>query len=308
VKRESWSARLPFERTSDVETVGRRATAGWPWTGPDGRPSPFKLAVFLALLAPAAWIAANFLLGALGPRPWTEAIHQIGLWAIRLLFLSLAITPARRILQWPELLVVRRMIGVAAFCYAFIHLCLYMIDEKLVFFHIADEIVRRIYLTIGFTALVGLTMLAATSTDGMVRRLGGRWRGLHSLLYGIAALAVIHMFMQSKADVYEATWMAGLLVWMLGYRLLARRRGRGGRVPLWQVGILGIAVGVITAVGESVYFWWKMGVAPTRVLVVNLSLATGVRPGWIVVAAGLGLAAVGALVTARKRRPARAAI
>lgn len=279
---------------------------GWPWTGPTGRLSPFKLAVFLALLVPAAWVAVAFWLGLLGPRPWTEAIHQIGLWAIRLLFLSLAITPARRILQWPELLLVRRMIGVAAFSYAFVHLCLYTIDEKFVFFHIADEIVRRIYLTIGFTALIGMTMLAATSTDGMMRRLGGgRWRSLHSLIYGIGVLAVIHMFMQSKADVQEATWMAGLLAWMLAYRALARLYGRGGRVPLWWAGALSVAAAVTTAVGESIYFWWKMGVAPTRVLAVNLSLVTGVRPGWSVLAAGLALTAAGGLVGMLKRRPSR---
>lgn len=280
----------------------------WPWNGPSGRVSPLKLAVFAAVLVPGAWVAVNFSLGALGPRPLTEAIHQIGLWSIRLLFLALAITPARRILQWPELLLVRRMVGVAAFGYAFAHLSLYMVDEKFVLFHIADEIVRRVYLTIGFTALIGLTMLAATSTDGMVRRLGGRrWATLHRLVYGIAGLAVVHMFMQSKADVQEATWMAGLLAWLLGYRVLARAQGRGGRVPLWQAAALSVAAGVITAVGESLYFWWKMGAAPTRVLAVNLSLATGVRPGWTVLAVALVLTAVGAAVAAVKRRPSRAA-
>lgn len=280
---------------------------GWPWTESPGRVSPLKLAVFLALLVPGAWVAVNFSFGMLGPRPLTEAIHQIGLWSIRLLFVSLVITPARRILQWPELLLVRRMIGVAAFSYAFIHLCLYMVDEKLVVLHIADEIVRRVYLTIGFTALIGLTMLAATSTDGMVRRLGARrWGTLHRLVYGIGVLAVIHMFMQSKADVQEATWMAGLLAWLMGYRVLARLQGRGGRVPLWRVGILSVTAAVTTAVGESLYFWWKMGVAPTRVLAVNLSLVTGVRPGWTVLAAGVALTAAGAVIAALRRRPSRA--
>jgi sulfoxide reductase heme-binding subunit YedZ len=286
--------------------AGGLAAIGWPWTESAGRVSPLKLAVFLALFIPGAWVATAYALDLLGPRPWTEAIHQIGLWTIRLLFLSLAIAPARRILQWPELLLVRRMIGVAAFAYAFVHLCLYSIDEKLLFLHIADEIVRRIYLTIGFTALIGLTLLAATSTDGMVRRLGRRWRALHRLIYGIAVLAVIHMFMQSKADVQEATWMAGLLGWMLGYRALARLLGRGGRVPLWWVVALTIVAAVATAIGESVYFWWKVGVAPMRVLAVNFSLATGVRPGWNVLAAGLALTAAGAAIAALKRRSSRA--
>jgi sulfoxide reductase heme-binding subunit YedZ len=79
-------------------------------------------------------------------------------------------------------------------------------------------------------------------------------------------------------------------------------------VPLWWVAALSIVAGLLTAVGESVYFWWKVGVAPARVLAVNLSLATGVRPGWSVLAAGLGLTAAGALIAAFKRRRLRPAV
>ena len=146
-----------------------------------------------------------------------------------------------------------------------IHLTLYAIDENLLLLHVASEIVLRIYLTIGFTALVGMALLAATSTDAMVRELGGRrWRRLHTLVYGIAALAVIHMFMQSKADVQEATWMTGMLGWLLAYRATAKGFGRGGRVPLGWVAGLSVGVAVVTALGEALYFWWKMNVAPLR--------------------------------------------
>lgn len=277
---------------------------GWPWTEPPGRLSPFKLAVFLALFVPGVWTAVNFALGMLGPRPLTEAIHQVGLWTIRFFFISLAITPARYILQWPQLLLVRRMIGVAAFAYAFTHLILYMLDEKLLLLHIASEIVLRIYLTIGFTALIGLSALAATSTDGMVRQLGSRrWQKLHSLTYAIAVLAIVHMFMQSKADVQEATWMAGLFAWLMTYRLVGRRY-RGGRVPLVWAAAIGVVAGILTAVSESFYFWWKMGIAPTRVLAVNFSLIAGIRPGWIVLLTSLALCLVGMLVAAlRGMRP-----
>jgi sulfoxide reductase heme-binding subunit YedZ len=279
---------------------------GWPWTEPAGRFSPFKLAVFLTLFVPGVWTAVNFALGQLGPRPFTEAIHQIGLWTIRFFFISLAITPARHILQWPQLLLVRRMIGVGAFAYACVHLTLYMIDEKFLLSHIASEIVLRIYLTIGFTALIGLSTLAVTSTDGMVRQLGGRrWQKLHRLTYAIAVLAIVHMFMQSKADVQEATWMAGLFAWLMGYRLLARRY-RGGRVPLIWAATAGIVAGLLTAVSESLYFWWKMGVAPTRVLAVNFSLVAGIRPGWIVLSTSLALCAVGVLVVALRGMRSRA--
>jgi sulfoxide reductase heme-binding subunit YedZ len=277
---------------------------GWPWTEPPGRFSPFKLTVFLALFVPGVWTAVNFALGELGARPLTEAIHQVGLWTIRFFFVSLAITPARHILQSPQLLLVRRMIGVAAFIYALAHLILYMVDENLLLLHIASEIVLRIYLTIGFTALVGLSVLAATSTDGMVRKLGGRrWQTLHRLAYAIAVLAIVHMFMQSKADVQEATWMAGLFAWMMGYRLLGRHY-RGGRVPLAWAAAIGLIAGVVTAVGESLYFWWKMGIAPARVLAVNFSLVAGIRPGWIVLSVSLGLCLAGPLAAAlRGMRP-----
>ena len=278
---------------------------GWPWTEPPGRLSPFKLVVFLALFVPGVWTAVNFALGQLGPRPLTEAIHQVGLWTIRFLFVSLAITPARHILQWTQLLLVRRMIGVAAFAYAFVHLILYMIDEKFLLLHIGSEIVLRIYLTIGFTALIGLSALAATSTDGMVRELGRRWQKLHRLTYAIAVLAIVHMFMQSKADVQEATWMVGLFAWLMGYRLIARRY-RGGRVPLVWAATIGIVAGVVTALGESLYFWWKMGIAPTRVLAVNFSLIAGIRPGWIVLSTSLALCAVGLLVVTLRGMRSRA--
>ena len=112
-------------------------------------------------------------LGWLEPRPFNEAIHQFGLWTIRLIFLALAVTPLRQILQWPRLILVRRMIGVAAFAYAITHLTLYTADQMFDLAKVASEIVHRIYLTIGFTAVLGLSALAATSTDGMIRRLGG---------------------------------------------------------------------------------------------------------------------------------------
>jgi methionine sulfoxide reductase heme-binding subunit len=267
----------------------------WPWMEAPGRFSLFKLAVFLALFAPGIWTAGNFALGLLGPRPLTEAIHQVGLWSIRFLFLSLTITPARHLLQWPRLLLVRRMVGVAAFAYIFIHLCLYAVDEGLLPLHIAAEIVLRIYLTIGFTALVGLGVLAATSTDGMVRALGSRrWQRLHNLIHPIALLAIIHMFMQSKADVWEVTWMAGIYGWLGGYRLLARRY-RGGRVPLPWAALLAVVAGLLTAAGEAIYFWLKMNVVPTRLLAVNLSLVAGVRPAWIVLISALALCLGGAI-------------
>jgi methionine sulfoxide reductase heme-binding subunit len=278
----------------------------YPWYDYGGRLSPFKLAVFIALFIPAGWVAIAYDFGLLGARPLNAAIHTIGLWTIRLIFLALAVTPLRQVLQWPRLIIVRRMIGVAAFAYVLIHFSLYVTSQAFDFEKVASEIVRRVYLTIGFAALLGLAALAATSTDGMVRRLGGkRWQRLHRLVYLIGVLAVIHNCFQSKLDEWEPTIMAGLLAWLLGYRLLvyglAARRG----LALPWVGGLSLAAAAGTALGEAVYFRLAFGAPMLRVLGADLSLATGVRPAAVVLAIGLAVTLAAALRTATARPAAR---
>ena len=139
-----------------------------------GRFSALKLAVFLALLALAALLAVDALTGGLGARPWDAAIHRVGWWTVVFLLASLAVTPLRRSLRWNALISVRRMIGVTVFAAAVLHLVLYAGQEAWDLWKVGSEIVLRIYLTIGFVALLGLAALAATSTDAMVRRLGGK--------------------------------------------------------------------------------------------------------------------------------------
>src|SRR5207237_419660 len=129
-----------------------------------------------------------------------------------------------RIARFGALMDVRRMIGVGAFAYAASHILLYVFDQMFDLGKVASEIVLRLYLTIGFTALTGLAVLAATSTDGMVRNLGPRrWQRLHQLIYVIAGLALIHFFQQTKADEWLPTFVAGLFAWMIGYRLVMWR-------------------------------------------------------------------------------------
>ena len=283
----------------------------YPWKDYSGRTSPLKLVVFAALFGPALWTALSFFLGWLQPQPFTAAIREIGLWTIRLIFIALAITPLRGVVQWSRLILVRRMIGVAAFAYAITHLSLYTADQMFDIAKVASEIVSRIYLTIGFTAVLGLSALAATSTDGMVRRLGRRWQILHRLAYLIALLAVVHFWMQSKLEIWEPTIMAGIYGWLMLYRLLARFLPRGhtvrGRLALRWVGGLAVAAAVLTALGEAVFFWIAYGVDPMRVLAANWSLNTGLRPAAIVLGLGLAVTAAGALrarvALPAKRRP-----
>ena len=272
-----------------------------PWYDSAGRFSLFKLAVLILLLVPAAMVAARYVDGALGPRPINAAVHQIGNWTLRLLLISLAIRPARAILQWPRLMQLRRLVGVTAFVYAIAHLTLYAADEAFNLQKVATEIVLRIYLTIGFAALLVLAAMAITSTDGMVQRLGGkRWRRLHQLVYAAALLAVIHFFMQTKANVDEPLIMAGLFAWLMTYRAMTWYGKRRGGLPDWLPAALSVGAGVATAVGESLYYWIKLGVAPAKVLAVNLDFTVGPRPAWIVAAICLAFVLAGA---ARKRLP-----
>jgi methionine sulfoxide reductase heme-binding subunit len=267
----------------------------YPWKDYGGRTSPLKLVVFAALFGPALWTLLSFYLGWLQPQPFTAAIREIGLWTIRLIFIALAISPLRSIMQWRRLILVRRMVGVAAFAYAITHLTLYTADQMFDLVKVASEIVSRIYLTIGFTAVIGLSALAATSTDGMVRRLGRRWQSLHRLVYAIALLAVIHYWMQSKLEIWEPTIMAGIYGWLMGYRGFARFLAVRGRLPLPWIGALGVAAAVLTALGEAAFFWVAYGVDPMRVIAANWSLVTGVRPAVIVFGLGLAIAVAGAV-------------
>jgi len=275
-----------------------------PWLDYGGRLSPLKLAIFLALFVPGLWIAWALTHDQLGARPLEETIHQIGLWAIRLLFLSLLVTPLRRMLDWGELVQARRMIGVAAFAYAFAHLCTYTVDQAFDLVKVATEIALRFYLTIGFAALLGLGALAATSTDGMVRRLGGkRWRRLHQLVYLIAILAVVHFFIQSKLEVKEPMWMGGLLLWMLLYRAVMKLTDERRRLSLGWLLALDIGATAATALVEALYYGLKLHAPPLRILSANFMLATGTRPAWIVLGVTVVLTVAGAIAASRGRRP-----
>ncbi|MBS7698027.1 MAG: sulfoxide reductase heme-binding subunit YedZ [Chelatococcus sp.] len=272
-----------------------------PWCDRAGRLSPLKLATFLCVLAPGGWIALSWAMGWYAPKPVTEAIHQNGLWAVRFMLASLAVTPLRRIGNWPKLILIRRMLGVAAFAYVAIHFTLYCLDQSFDLGRVASEIVLRIYLTIGFVALIGLAVLAATSTDAMIRRLGRRWQTLHRAIYVITPLALIHFYLQSKIDVTEAVLMTGFFGLAFAYRLMHRFA-----VPLRGVQLAGAAVvtGAFTAVVETIWYAATTG-APWRfVLEANLDVGTAIRPAWWVMVVGFGIAL---LAVVRLPQPRKAA-
>lgn len=256
-----------------------------------GRWSPIKIVAFVATILPALWIAYQAWTGDLGARPITEAIHQSGDWALRLLLITLAITPAQRILNYPRIGLARRTFGVATACYAVLHLSLYVLDQHFDLFKVASEIVLRVYLLIGAIALTGLIALGVTSTDRAISRLGPeRWNALHRVVYGIAVLAAVHFFIQSKLNLYEPVLMAGFLLWLLAYRLLYRRNG--GVTPVHLL-LLTLTVALVTAFGEAAIYMATSGVNAWRILLAHLDVDMEIRPAWWVLAVGLLVAAIG---------------
>jgi methionine sulfoxide reductase heme-binding subunit len=272
------------------------------WHDKRGRFSLLRAATLPILVAPLLALIYWAVSGDLGPRPRMEAIHETGLWGLRFLLASLFITPLRKIARYARLVDVRRMIGVASGLYMILHFLLYWADVTWDFRVVASEIVLRIYLTIGFTAWIGLMVLTATSNDFLVRELGGlRWRNWHRLVYPIAVLGSIHYFMQSKLEVFEPTWMSGIFVWLMLYRFLHWRFPREGEFPLWAIAASWFLVGALTFLLEAVGFWLAFGADILSVLEADFTFRAGIRPGWYVWGAGAIVTAIGVL----RLRPAR---
>jgi sulfoxide reductase heme-binding subunit YedZ len=287
--------------------AAKRAWQLWRDTG--GRVSALRLGALALLLLPVAIAINDYVTVGFGPRPINDVIHRTGYWALLFLLMSLAVTPLRRIARFGSLLDVRRMVGVGAFVYATAHILLYVVDQKYDLWKVGSEIVLRLYLTIGFVALLGLTVLAATSTDGMVRRLGGRrWQRLHQAVYVLASLALIHFFQQTKADVWLPTFIAGLFGWLMGYRLLVKLKTERGELSTWTLAGLSVAVAALTFVAEAVGIGIAFNVSPLRVLETAFDFDFySIRPGWLVLGAGFVVVAVD-LVRSRFAKPRRSPV
>lgn len=282
----------------------KRMKSRWQvWRDRRGQLSPLRLGALALLLFPLAKALYDADAIVHGARPLNDVIHRAGFWALVFLGVTLAVTPFRRIARYGNLIEMRRMLGVGTFCYIAAHLLLYIADQSFDLGKVAHEITHRWYLIVGGTAWLGLAALAATSTDAMVRRLGGlRWRRLHQLVYGIALLALIHYFQQTKADVTVPTFAAGLFLWLIAYRVLAWWQGSAELSTLGLLG-LGLVVSVLVFAGEAIGVGIAFHVSPLRVLAVDVDFNAGVRPGWEVLGASL---AVVALDFARSRWGRRA--
>ncbi|MGQ0765811.1 MAG: sulfite oxidase heme-binding subunit YedZ [Gemmatimonadota bacterium] len=197
-------------------------------------PRWLKPLVFALSLIPFSWLIHAFWSDLyqgtriLGSEPITESEHFTGKWAIRFLLLSLTITPAIRWLRIGWLISYRRMLGLFAFFYACVHLLIYfLLDVGLAWSLLVEDVMERLYITLGMTALVLLIPVAITSTKGWIRRLGSaRWNALHRLVYVSAVLGVIHFYMAVKRDIREPVLYALILAILFGARLTHRRRAQ----------------------------------------------------------------------------------
>ena len=180
-----------------------------------------KPAVFVLCLLPLAWLLVRAFTGGLGANPVEAIIRYLGDWALRFLLIALAVTPLRIVTGWNIVGRLRRMLGLFAFAYVVLHVFAYVgIDHFFDWTTIWKDIVKRTYITVGMIALVMLTALAVTSTDGMVRRMGGAaWRRLHTLAYPAAIAGVIHYFLMIKAGYQEPLLYASILAALFGVRV-----------------------------------------------------------------------------------------
>lgn len=187
-----------------------------------------KCLLFPLALLPAALLVQGAFANTLGADPVDTLTHATGLWALRFLLLSLALTPLRQATGWPGWIRFRRMTGLFAFFYACLHLLVYVVlDLGAYWADLIADITKRPYMTVGFLAWLVLLPLAVTSTKVMMRRLGRRWQQLHRLVYGAAVLAVLHFLWLVKADLREPLLYAGILAVLLGWRAWWRFRRPG---------------------------------------------------------------------------------
>jgi sulfoxide reductase heme-binding subunit YedZ len=196
-----------------------------------------KPIVFVAALGPVAWLTWAALTGNLSVNPLSDLTNETGVWALRFLCITLAITPLRRLTGWNALIRFRRMAGLYAFFYGTLHFLVYVIADRFAGLDFPDgiaswttvrnlaasvgeDVYKRPFITIGFTTLMLMVPLAITSTSGMIRRLGGkRWQTLHRLVYASAIAGVVHYYWLVKADVSRPLTYAAVVALLLAFRV-----------------------------------------------------------------------------------------
>lgn len=274
-----------------------------PWRDRAGRISPLRIITLLVMTLPALRLFQLWAMDGLGPEPLEAATHETGRWAIRLLVATLAVTPLGRVLGWPRLFQLRRMLGLGALAWVMLHVTLYVGDQNWRPLAVITEIASRFYLTIGFVAVLGLVVLGWTSTDGWMKRLGRGWKRLHRLVFPVMALGLLHAFIQSKTDVSNAVLLAGLLIWLMAWRALPGRWQTS--LPVLALLSLGALLGAVLV--EFLWYALATNLPATRIAAANLDVRFGLRPAvWAgLIAASVTLLAAILTLWRRVRAPAR---
>ena len=176
--------------------------------------------------AVASAISQNSFFVTIGPNPVEFITHYTGDWTLRLLLITLTVTPLRNLLNRPQLTRFRRMLGLFAFFYAMLHLATWAwLDKQFDVSEMWKDILKRWYITVGMAALIGMTPLAITSTAGWVRRMGyKRWQALHRTVYFCAIAGVLHYYLLVKSDIRLPLMYAAILAVLLGYRVIKNAR------------------------------------------------------------------------------------
>ena len=205
--------------------------------------------MFLASLWPLVYLVWAAVTGNLSANPLEDLTHETGVWTLRFLCITLAITPLRKLTGWNTFIRFRRMAGLYAFFYGTLHLLTYVIADRFAGLDFPDgmlalstvrnlaksvgqDIYKRPFITIGFSAWLSMAPLAATSTAGMIRRLGGkRWNRLHRLVYLAATLGVLHYWWLVKADVSRPLTYALVVAILFGARVFLNRARQQAPVP-----------------------------------------------------------------------------
>lgn len=188
-------------------------------------PRYIKPVVFLLCLLPLAMLVWDGVHDALGANPVEKITHRTGDWSLRFLLITLAVTPLRKVFGWKFLMRYRRMFGLFAFFYVCLHFATYLVfDHFFDFSEIAKDIVKRPYITVGFSAFVLLIPLAVTSTSKMKKRLGKSWQRLHQLVYVIAVCGILHYLWLVKADLLQPLLHAAILILLLAVRVWFQRK------------------------------------------------------------------------------------
>ena len=249
-----------------------------------------KIILFVGLSLPTLQFCVDAY-GAWGDGTNAQHILELtGAWSMWLLVAVLAVRPSQQIFNFPLLLRFRRMIGVFAAYYAAVHTLAYIADSDFDWGFVWAEIIGRPFLTIGTLGALFLVPLVATSTDGMLKRLGGRrWRRLQRLVFAAVIAAAIHYLLSTRLSPSVSLIQSGLLGWLLHYRLIVYRRRARGQALALGTGVLvwlGVAWSVSTGLMELAYFKVNTAIQMSAILASYLSPGGGLRPAiWVAVAA-----------------------